>query len=415
MARIASMRYRLTVNSVPSEPRLRDVLLACCSAHAMQDGLVALQFVLLPILAQIFNLTYAQVGLLRGLSAAIMSAMEVPSGMLAERTGERILLAFGLLAAGVGYLTVAFASGFGVIAIGFAVAGLGAGFQHSLSSAVLVNHLNGKQSRRALGTYNAAGDAGKLTFTGLFSAALGAGFAWDAVLAALAVITALSAALVAYWLRATQISAGHVNSSTAPQTTGRWGILHAGRFTAFGVIVFVDSTIQAMFLTFLAFILISKGAAPEVATGAVVLALVGGMVGKFACGFLAARLGDRATFVTMQMLTLAGFGMLAFAPVALTLLALPVIGLAVQGSSTVTYGAVGEFVDKRRRARGYALVYTLANGASVSGPFAFGLVADSAGFDVAMMMMAALVAVTLLPITVLSARRSSAEMAARER
>lgn len=400
------------MKNVAPEARLRDVLLACCSAHAIQDGLVALQFVLLPILAQVFGLSYAQVGLLRGLSAAVMAAMEVPSGILAERVGERLLLVFGLVAAGGGYLAVALADGFGAIAISFAVAGLGAGFQHSLSSAVIVNHTDDKQGRRALGAYNGSGDTGKLAFTAVFSAAIGAGLAWDLVLMSLSLASLASAGLVLFWLRNIRppVAAG---PATLGQGEGsRWGILDPRRFSGFGVIVFLDSTIQAMFLTFLPFVLMARGAAPEVAAGAVVLALVGGMAGKFACGFLAARIGDRLAFIVMQVFTVAGIAVLAFAPVTLTLLALPAIGLAVQGSSTVTYGAVGEFVEERRRARGYALVYTLANGASVTGPLVFGLVADNAGFDAAMALLAVLVVLTLLPVGVLSSGRNRGMTAA---
>lgn len=41
----------------------RKTLITCCGAHLIQDGLGALQYVLLPILAQLFGLNYAQVGL----------------------------------------------------------------------------------------------------------------------------------------------------------------------------------------------------------------------------------------------------------------------------------------------------------------------------------------------------------------
>ena len=155
------------------------VIAACCSAHAIQDGLVALQFVLLPILAQTFGLSYSQVGLLRGLHAVALAACEVPSGMLAERVGARILLVLGLATAGLGYLGVAFGGEFFVIASCFVIAGIGGGFQHSLSSAVLAANFEQGARRRALGTYNAAGDAGKLTGTGLFGLGVGAGLAED--------------------------------------------------------------------------------------------------------------------------------------------------------------------------------------------------------------------------------------------
>jgi len=88
------------------------VLIASCGAHLIQDGLVALQYVLLPILAQIFGLNYTQVGLLRALSNSAMTLLEIPAGVLSERFGETRLLVFGLLCAARGYLGVAFAVDF---------------------------------------------------------------------------------------------------------------------------------------------------------------------------------------------------------------------------------------------------------------------------------------------------------------
>ena len=37
-------------------------LVATCGAHAIQDGMLAVQYVLLPVLAQSLGLSYAQVG-----------------------------------------------------------------------------------------------------------------------------------------------------------------------------------------------------------------------------------------------------------------------------------------------------------------------------------------------------------------
>ena len=75
--------------------RPRSTLVAACGAHLTQDGLVALQYVLLPIVAQVFSLSYAQVGLLRAVSNTAMSVLELPAGLLAERMGERKTIGCG--------------------------------------------------------------------------------------------------------------------------------------------------------------------------------------------------------------------------------------------------------------------------------------------------------------------------------
>ncbi|MEM7404994.1 MAG: MFS transporter [Pseudomonadota bacterium] len=386
--------------------RPRQTLLACCGAHLTQDGLVALQYVVLPILAQTFSLSYAQVGLLRAVSHTSMSLLELPAGLLAERVGERRLLVAGLLGAGGGYLIVAHAIGFWWVVLGFFVAGAGAALQHSLASSVLVQRFPGSARRKALGTYNSAGDAGKLAFTAAFSAAVGAGFVWDAVVTALAIGAVVFAALLHWLLRpahATDARTDEGPSGASARSPG-WGISDRTRFSALGTMVFFDSAVQAVFLTFLAFIMQAKGAGQGVAAAAVVLALIGGMIGKFTCGYLAARLGDRVTFILVQVLTALGLIMLAALNAEQALIALPLLGLVVQGSTTVSYGSVADFVEPGFQARGYAIIYTLSSASSVAGPMALGWVADQFGLNLVLYVVAAIAAGTLLVARILPGR-----------
>jgi FSR family fosmidomycin resistance protein-like MFS transporter len=184
-----------------ADAREPPVLIVSCGAHLVQDGLVALQYVLLPILAQVFGLNYSQVGFLRAVSNSAMTLLEIPAGVLAERFSEMRLLIFGLLCAGLGYLWVALAANFYLILMGFLIAGSGAAFQHSLASALISKSFDDAGRRRALGIYNAFGDVGKLAFTGVFSLAIGVGVAWNLVVTALCVVTLSFALLMVFLLR----------------------------------------------------------------------------------------------------------------------------------------------------------------------------------------------------------------------
>ena len=90
--------------------RRKNVLISCCGAHVIQDGLSSTLYVLLPVLAQTFGLSYSQVGILRALNNGAMALLEMSSGVLSERFGERNLLAFGLVCSGVGYVVMALSS-----------------------------------------------------------------------------------------------------------------------------------------------------------------------------------------------------------------------------------------------------------------------------------------------------------------
>ena len=359
----------------------------------VQDGLSALQYVLLPVLAQALGLNYTQVGVLRSINTFAMSVLEVPAGMLAERVGERRLLLAGLAGAGAGYAGVALAEQFWWIAAGFAMAGAGAAFQHSLSSALLVRHFEGRDRRRALGTYNAAGDAGKLLFTAAFTTLAGAGVAWSNTLLLLIV----PAVLLAGFILATpqpDPNRGHPAGESQRDVSG-WGIIHPGKFSLLNLLIYLDSTLQAVFLTFLAFVLIERGSSEVLAALGVTIALTGGMTGKFVCGHLAARYGDRLVFALMQVITAVGLMALIALPLGAVFWLLPAIGLVVQGSSTMTYGAVADFLHPRRQSRGYSLVYSLSGFAGVSGPLLFGAIADVRGLSTAVVAMVVLALITV--------------------
>ena len=373
------------------------VLIASCGAHLIQDGLGALQYVLLPILAQVFGLNYTQVGFLRAVSNSAMTLLEIPAGVLAERFGEIRLLVFGLLCAAVGYLGVAFAVEFYLIVVGFLIAGGGAAFQHSLASALISKSFDDAGRRRSLGLYNAFGDLGKLAFTGIFSLAIGVGIAWNLIITALCLITlSFAVLLVILSRRQSQQSSARVGSGDDAGANGKWGIKHPRRFSGLCITVFLDTLAQSVFLTFIAFLLLEKGASEALASFAVVLALSGGMVGKFVCGYLAVRYGDRNAFRILQTLTISGLILLVLLPVLPILILLPLIGIAIQGSTTVTYGALADFIHRDRQSRGYAIIYTLSSLSAVVGPVVFGGLADLYGVDLSLLILAVLTSATLL-------------------
>src|SRR5204862_6270948 len=76
------------------------------------------------------------------------------------------------------------------------------------------------------------------------------------------------------------------------------------------------------------------------------------------------------------------------------------VGVALNGTSSVLYGTVAEFVRDDRQSRSSGLFYTLGSAAAATAPFVFGIVSDFAGVPTALMLVAAL-AVTTVPIALL--------------
>ena len=373
--------------------RQKTTLAACCATHGVQDGLTATIYVLLPTLAQTFGLGYAQVGMIRAAHGGAMWVFELFSGVLSERFGERNLLVFGLLCAGAGYLAVSAAGGYHGILIGLAVVGCGAAFQHALCSSLVSREFEGPGRRTALGAYNASGDGGKLAFTGLVTALAGAGVGWQQTAFGYGAFAVAAGAGLLLLLHATRIGGRTPPSGREQALRGTdWGIRHPFEFTALSGIVFLDIMVQDGFLVLVAFLMLHKGLPVGLAGLAVVLLLAGGMVGKFGCGLLAARVGVVRALALVETLSALGILAVLLAPATLALCLLPVVGVVLQGSSTITYGSVSDLVDERRHSRGFALVYTVVSAGSIVGPLSFGLISDGAGIEAAMMVMAVVAA-----------------------
>ena len=367
----------------------------------MQDGLTASIYILLPILAQAFGLGFAQVGLVRAAHSGAMGLLELPSGMLSERFGQRRLLVFGLLCAGTGYLAVSLAGGFTGVLVGLCIAGGGAAFQHALSSSLVSGTFAGPTRRTALGAYNSSGDAAKLLFSGVLTTLVGAGAAWPQVAAgygSLAIVAALGLFVL---LRAIRVGAPDPAPRRRMSPRGaQWGILHRRGFVTLAVIVLLDLAVQDAFLVFVAFVMVDKQVPVWLAGFAVVLTLAGGIAGKFGCGLLAARLGPVRALVAVEFVSAAAILAVLVAPAMVAFALLPVAGVVLQGSSSITYGTVSDLVDEGRQSRGFALVYTLSSVAAIAGPVAFGLVSDGFGLGGAMLAMAVVVALPI-PLSLL--------------
>lgn len=381
-----------------TNPRRKGILAICCGAHVVQDGLSAALYVILPVLAQAFGLNYAQIGILRAVNNGAMALLEMSSGFMAERFGERNLLVFGLICAGSGYVILAMANGIWVILPCLFIVGIGGAFQHALSSSIVSNVFDQYRRRSALGLYNSSGDVGKVLFTAAFSLATGISIAWQGVASGFGVVALAYGVVVFFTLRA--LTAGNrrsvVKSSDGAVSAIGWGIQDRTSFVALGVAVFLDTAIQAGFLTFLAFFITAKEVPLHLATLAVTLTLVGGIFGKAACGFLAERIGIRYAFALVQCITAVGIVAVLVSEQFLAFALLPVLGVFLQGSTSITYGVVGELVHSERVSRGFALIYSISSLSGLLGPIFFGLLGDQFGIEATMFAMA-LVSLLAIP------------------
>jgi MFS family permease len=376
--------------------RARAVLAVACGAHFIHDGFSDILYVLLPVWAAEFGLGFAQVGLLKTLYTGGMAAFQVPAGILAERRGEARLLAAGTAVTALGFLVAGLTGGFVALLACLVVAGLGSGCQHPLSSSLVARAYETGPRRTALGTYNFSGDLGKVAVPGAVALAL-PWLGWRGAVEAYAIVGLLAAGAILVLLG--RLGAGlrpaPAPPGAAPARATGSGIRDARAFTAISAIHVIDNSTRTGFLTFLPFLLIAKGATVPAVGLALVLVFAGGAVGKFACGALADRVGVIRTVVVTELVTGAGILLLLSLPLGACLLALPVLGVALNGTSSVLYGSVADLVSSERRARSYAIFYTLGIGASALSPFGYGLLGDWGGVRLTLGVVGCVVFLTL--------------------
>ena len=78
-------------------------------------------------------------------------------------------------------------------------------------------------------------------------------------------------------------------------------------------------------------------------------------------------------------LTAVGIGALLPLGLNATLLLLPIIGIALNGTSSVLYGSVPDLVRPERRGRAFSVFYTGTIGAGAGAPVVFGAFGDLLG------------------------------------
>ena len=113
-----------------------------------------------------------------------------------------------------------------------------------------------------------------------------------------------------------------------------------GGFALLLAIGILDSSVRMGFLTFLPFLLKEQGASLSVVGQALALVFIGGATGKFACGWLVARFGVLATVLLTEAGTAALILAVLVLPLAPTLVLLPILGVMLNGTSSVLYGTV---------------------------------------------------------------------------
>ncbi len=375
--------FFIEMTNAPANKYQRRITLITGSAfHFFHDGIADVLAVFLPLWQASFGLSLTRVGLLVTCFEGATGFFQIPAGFLGERFGERALLVVGTLITAISFMCQGFVEGLISLVSLLFVGGVGAAVQHPLASSMVSRAYNDNGRRMALGTYNFSGDIGKFLFPALAAVGLSQ-IGWRPVLAGLGFFGCTLTVTLFFILRYARVGGSAISEKdqNVALKTNDWGIVNKGAFSTLSVIGMVDTAVRIGMITFGPFLFIQKGIRVESVGFVLSLLFIGGAVGKFVCGALAERIGISPTIVITECIT--GFGILL-----LTVLSfphiyffLPVLGAALNGTSSVLYGTVADFVSPHRVARAFGLFYTFVISAAAVAPPIIGRASDMLGLD----------------------------------
>lgn len=349
----------------------RRTLVLAGLAHALHDGYTDAIYVLLPIWRAEFGLDYVALALLRGLYAGAMAAFQVPATRLADRLGGKRMLILGTLVAAAGYAAAGFTGGVLGLYAALVVSGIGSSVQHPIASGA-VSRAYGTAARGPLGTYNFSGDLGKAVIPAALSLALSVA-PWRPSLWLLSLAGVVVAAFLAASLPRIAPAADPKAAPETPAGAGRGGFL---LLFAIGVL---DTGVRMGLLTFLPFLLEMRGATQPAIGTALALVFLGGAAGKFACGWLGQRWGVVGVTLCTEGATALLIAVATVLPLWPLMAMLPLLGVMLNGTSSVLYGTVPELTSAGQTERAFAVFYTGVIGSGALSPLLFGALGDQAG------------------------------------
>jgi FSR family fosmidomycin resistance protein-like MFS transporter len=377
----------------------RKALLTGGLAHVIHDGFTDMLYVFFPIWQAQFSLSFTEIGLLKTLFSGTMAGFQIPAGMLASRIGEIRLLLIGTVLTSSAILLLGWSATPILLGCLLIVGGLGESVQHPLSSSLISKvYIDPKERRTALSTFNVAGDIGKLILPAA-AATLITEYNWQTashLLGAVGMVVAVFLFLLSRKFLQVSLTSTEEKFQAGGSSIGWKGYQS---FWSLSVIGIIDSATRMGFLTFFPFLLQEKGAGVATIGLALSLVFAGGATGKLVCGRLATKLGILRTVITTEVVTALSIWGILILPLHTALMLSPVLGIALNGTSSVLYGSVPELVSEEHCKQAFAIFYTATIGAGAVSPFLYGMASDIISIKMAVVLIGFIVLV-ILPLTI---------------
>ncbi|MFB6311087.1 MAG: MFS transporter [Salinirussus sp.] len=369
---------RQSLADVRADPRT-GVLVVVAAGWTLSLGVRLAYPALLPRIRVWFGLDLATAGLLLTVLWLCYAIGQVPGGLLADRLGERAVLAASPVFGGICLAAVALAPTATIVFLGTAAFGLATAL-YAVPRVTVLSELYPENLGSALGVSMAAGDVGNTTFPPI-AAGIAALLAWQAGLGAWVPLL-LAVGLLLWWLVPTgdrssgpsAVSAAGLQRLAAELR--RRPILHT-----WAIIILIEIVWHAFAGFYPTYLVEVKGLSPTVAAMVFGAFFALGGVVRLLAGRAYDRVGVRRSMPAFVGLATAGMLALPVVEGLPWLVGVTVLLSFVLGLFTITLAHLTTTLATEVRGSGLGLIRTVYIGIGAVSPVGVGVIADAGRFD----------------------------------
>lgn len=373
-------------------------------AHAVNEFYSVAFPPILPLLVTDFSITYGEAGALLTIFFATYSIFQLPAGMLADRIGQRWLLAGGMVVLAAGILVAASAQGYWTLVLAEVIAGIGGSTYHPSGMSIISDLESGATEGKAMGIHGLGGVVGTALAPALIGG-LAAVFDWRLALTVSAGVGVVYAMVFLVVFQPEDQSDGNApvepDGGTDKTTVSQTAEESGGRLASFASLVSVplEPWVTVLFLTNLAiatelgavrtfatsFLVEQAGTTAGIANAIFFVLLVGAGISSLAAGSLADRMDRRAL----------GFGALAASTIALGATAIvplvPIVlfawffflGVAMWAALPAMNAITSQYSERKFSGSLFGIMLTAGSLGGAIGPLLFGVAAERFGLGAA--------------------------------
>jgi MFS family permease len=280
-------------------------------AHFVHHLSTAIHVPLMPFIRADLGLDYLKAGALVSAFSVPYGLAQLPTGVLADRLGPRLVMSLGFLAMAVWAVAIGLSQNYWQLAVFLGILGICGGTYHPTAPSLISRIVPSKDRGRALGLHLAGGST-SFFLAPILAALLATAIGWRGAFFIVAVPTALAGLLIWRMIRPAEVE----KSPASVEPTERIGVRRIVRMVGIFVgIGLLANVVSASIVAFFSLYLVDKHGL-QLAHASMILAMVygSGLIAAPIGGALSDRFGREPLIIAACLLTPVSVLLLTVAP-----------------------------------------------------------------------------------------------------